>query len=261
MLRECLRHEPLAKIVLAPNLLFKFFDYVESSTFDIASDAFSSFKVLHHFLIGPNIISKPTCLAAAMLSRLYSNTDHLTFPLSERPLPSKFLLTLLVLSLIFILFHRLIPVSVLEIKYILIYCRMFPWKVTSIYSICRIYLPDTKLLWKNVWVRTMTCSLKSIQSCWILRTMSPEDSHWKWDISHTVFFIVFGKLSFNSMKWIKIIVYDLLKATWWFFQVQYARPRETRLCVNPIGMSCSTVYQETILWKQSWYMGNGPIDM
>lgn len=46
MLRECLRHEPLAKIILNSPQFYKFFDYVELSTFDIASDAFASFKDL-----------------------------------------------------------------------------------------------------------------------------------------------------------------------------------------------------------------------
>ena len=44
MLRECLRFEALAKIVLHSNHFFDFFKYVEVSTFDIASDAFATFK-------------------------------------------------------------------------------------------------------------------------------------------------------------------------------------------------------------------------
>ncbi|XP_026081380.1 calcium-binding protein 39-like [Carassius auratus] len=46
MLRECLRHEPLARIVLFSEEFYCFFRYVELSTFDIASDAFASFKDL-----------------------------------------------------------------------------------------------------------------------------------------------------------------------------------------------------------------------
>ena len=45
MLRECLRHEPLARTVLFSEDFYCFFRYVELSTFDIASDAFASFKV------------------------------------------------------------------------------------------------------------------------------------------------------------------------------------------------------------------------
>jgi len=46
MLRECCRHEALAKILLYSEDFYNFFEYVEVSTFDIASDAFSTFKEL-----------------------------------------------------------------------------------------------------------------------------------------------------------------------------------------------------------------------
>jgi len=46
MLRECIRYEALAKIVLHSNHFYDFFKYVEVSTFDIASDAFATFKEL-----------------------------------------------------------------------------------------------------------------------------------------------------------------------------------------------------------------------
>ncbi|XP_065207785.1 protein Mo25 [Planococcus citri] len=46
MLRECARYEALAKIMLNSEDFFNFFRYVEVSTFDIASDAFSTFKEL-----------------------------------------------------------------------------------------------------------------------------------------------------------------------------------------------------------------------
>ncbi|KAA0184283.1 hypothetical protein HAZT_HAZT002504 [Hyalella azteca] len=46
MLRECARHEALTRIVLNSKLFYNFFKYVEVSTFDIASDAFSTFKEL-----------------------------------------------------------------------------------------------------------------------------------------------------------------------------------------------------------------------
>ncbi|KAG0172904.1 mo25 protein [Apophysomyces sp. BC1034] len=44
ILRECFRHEALAKLVLYSPRFYVFFEYVEMSTFDIASDAFASFK-------------------------------------------------------------------------------------------------------------------------------------------------------------------------------------------------------------------------
>lgn len=45
MLRECIRYELLAKVLLQSQHFHDFFDYVEMSTFDIASDAFATFKV------------------------------------------------------------------------------------------------------------------------------------------------------------------------------------------------------------------------
>merc|ERR1712012_1129923 len=45
MLRECIRYEPLAKILLYSDNFYDFFKDVEVSTFDIASSAFATFKV------------------------------------------------------------------------------------------------------------------------------------------------------------------------------------------------------------------------
>jgi hypothetical protein len=45
MLRECTRYEALTKILLYSDHFYDFFKYVEVSTFDIASDAFATFKV------------------------------------------------------------------------------------------------------------------------------------------------------------------------------------------------------------------------
>jgi len=44
ILRECLRYEPLARIIIYKEQFFDLFNYVELSTFDVASDAFSTFK-------------------------------------------------------------------------------------------------------------------------------------------------------------------------------------------------------------------------
>lgn len=49
MLRECARYEALAKIMIYSEDFYNFFRYVEVSTFDIASDAFSTFKVFFFF--------------------------------------------------------------------------------------------------------------------------------------------------------------------------------------------------------------------
>ena len=45
MLREAIAQESLARVLLYSPQFYKFFEYVELSTFEIASDAFSSFKV------------------------------------------------------------------------------------------------------------------------------------------------------------------------------------------------------------------------
>ena len=47
MLRECVKMEPLAKVIVNDEALFDlFFTYVQKPTFDIAADAFSTFKEL-----------------------------------------------------------------------------------------------------------------------------------------------------------------------------------------------------------------------
>lgn len=62
MLRECVRHEPLAKIMLYAEEFYNFFRYVEVSTFDIASDAFSTFK---------EMITKHKTMCAEFLEKNY----------------------------------------------------------------------------------------------------------------------------------------------------------------------------------------------
>ncbi|GMR30481.1 hypothetical protein PMAYCL1PPCAC_00676, partial [Pristionchus mayeri] len=46
MLRESIRNDHLAKLVMYDKSFYQFFDYVEMSSFDVASDAFSTFKDL-----------------------------------------------------------------------------------------------------------------------------------------------------------------------------------------------------------------------
>lgn len=46
MLRECLRHESLTKIILNYDIFYNFFEYCENPTFDVASDAFTTFEDL-----------------------------------------------------------------------------------------------------------------------------------------------------------------------------------------------------------------------
>lgn len=53
MLRECCRYEELTKLIINSDQFYKFFEYVELSTFDIASDAFLSFRVYFKLLFRP----------------------------------------------------------------------------------------------------------------------------------------------------------------------------------------------------------------
>ena len=50
MLREAIAQEPLARILLFASQFYDYFTYIELDTFEIASDAFSSFKVSATFL-------------------------------------------------------------------------------------------------------------------------------------------------------------------------------------------------------------------
>ena len=62
ILRECLRHEPLTKIILHNDIFYNFFDYVEMNTFDVAADAFSTFK---------DVLTKHKSLVAEFLEANY----------------------------------------------------------------------------------------------------------------------------------------------------------------------------------------------
>jgi len=62
ILRECVKHEPLAKIVLYSERFWEFFKYVEVPNFDVASDAFATFKEL---------LTKHKALSAEFLEKNY----------------------------------------------------------------------------------------------------------------------------------------------------------------------------------------------
>lgn len=80
MLRECIRYEPLAKLVLVPQELYQFFDYVESSTFDIASDAFSTFKDLltRHKVIVEECLSENYDAFFEKYTKLLNSENYVT---------------------------------------------------------------------------------------------------------------------------------------------------------------------------------------
>eukprot|EP00163_Fabomonas_tropica_P014883 TRINITY_DN2707_c0_g1_i1.p1 TRINITY_DN2707_c0_g1~~TRINITY_DN2707_c0_g1_i1.p1 ORF type:complete len:291 (+),score=53.78 TRINITY_DN2707_c0_g1_i1:966-1838(+) len=62
ILRECIRHEALAAILLQHEYLSKFYTYVETSNFDVASDAFATFK---------DLLTKNKTLSANFLQNEY----------------------------------------------------------------------------------------------------------------------------------------------------------------------------------------------
>lgn len=45
MLRDSIKYEPLASVILYDERFWKFFDYVQGGSFDVSSDAFATFKV------------------------------------------------------------------------------------------------------------------------------------------------------------------------------------------------------------------------
>ncbi|PRD28003.1 UNVERIFIED_CONTAM: Mo25 [Trichonephila clavipes] len=74
MLRECIHYEALAKIILYSDEFYNFFRYVEVSTFDIASDAFSTFKA-------SELLTRHKVLCSEFLEmnydRVFSHYQHL----------------------------------------------------------------------------------------------------------------------------------------------------------------------------------------
>jgi calcium binding protein 39 len=70
MLRECTRHESLTKLVIYSPNLWKYFKYVEVANFDMASDAFATFK---------EILTKHKPLVAEFLEKNYDQFfEHYT---------------------------------------------------------------------------------------------------------------------------------------------------------------------------------------
>jgi hypothetical protein len=74
MLRECIRYEALTKILLNAENFYDFFKYVEVSTFDIASDAFATFKVRSKSL--KCYVEKPDLQIAGVVKRPFVSLFH-----------------------------------------------------------------------------------------------------------------------------------------------------------------------------------------
>ena len=67
ILRESVRHEILAKIILDSDTFWDFFGFVELSTFDVASDAFATFK---------DCLTKHKTLVATFLEQRYDEVHE-----------------------------------------------------------------------------------------------------------------------------------------------------------------------------------------
>ncbi|CAI9756663.1 unnamed protein product [Fraxinus pennsylvanica] len=89
MLRECIRHQTVARYVLESEHMKKFFDYIQLPNFDIASDAAATFKELltrhkstvaeflsknYDWLLGEILLDRPN---SAVMTRYVSSRDNL----------------------------------------------------------------------------------------------------------------------------------------------------------------------------------------
>jgi len=80
MLRHCIEHESLAKLLLYSNSFPKFFDYVESGGFDVASDALTTFKdmLTKHKALSAEFLENNYELVFDSYSRLLHSTNYVT---------------------------------------------------------------------------------------------------------------------------------------------------------------------------------------
>lgn len=83
ILRECIRHQILTKIVLyhqQSQYFYQFFGYVELSTFDIASDAFATFKELltRHKALVAEFLEKSYDLFFEKYTALLNSQNYVT---------------------------------------------------------------------------------------------------------------------------------------------------------------------------------------
>ncbi|KAL0362892.1 UNVERIFIED_CONTAM: putative MO25-like protein [Sesamum calycinum] len=81
MLRECIRHQVVARYVLKPEHVKKFFDYIQLPNFDVASDAAATFKELmtrHKSTIADFLAENYTWFFAEFNSKLLESTNYMT---------------------------------------------------------------------------------------------------------------------------------------------------------------------------------------
>ncbi|WOK95467.1 MO25-like protein [Canna indica] len=81
MLRECIRHQCIARYVLESEHMKKFFDYIQLPNFDIASDAAATFKELltrHKSTVAEFLSKNYDWFFAEFNSRLLSSANYIT---------------------------------------------------------------------------------------------------------------------------------------------------------------------------------------
>ncbi|CAN8066650.1 unnamed protein product [Agarophyton chilense] len=80
ILRECIRHEELARLLLDGGLFWRFFALVEVSDFDVASDAFSTFKecLTRHVAVSAGFIEANMDRFVRNYNALLRSTNYVT---------------------------------------------------------------------------------------------------------------------------------------------------------------------------------------
>ncbi|XP_042520522.1 putative MO25-like protein At5g47540 isoform X1 [Macadamia integrifolia] len=81
MLRECIRHQSIARYVLESDHMKKFFNYIQLPNFDIASDASATFKELltrHKSTVAEFLTKNYDWFFAEYNSRLLESTNYIT---------------------------------------------------------------------------------------------------------------------------------------------------------------------------------------
>ncbi|CAL9064651.1 unnamed protein product [Musa banksii] len=81
MLRECIRHQSIARYVLESDHMKKFFDFIQLPNFDIASDAYATFKELmtrHKSTVAEYLSKNYEWFFTEFNSRLLSSPNYIT---------------------------------------------------------------------------------------------------------------------------------------------------------------------------------------
>ncbi|KAK9448263.1 Mo25-like protein [Limtongia smithiae] len=80
ILRECVKHESLAKIILSSNLIWSFFDYIQVPEFETASDAFSTFRDLltRHKALALELFTRHTEKFFTQFNALLLSSNYVT---------------------------------------------------------------------------------------------------------------------------------------------------------------------------------------